>query len=78
MLFRFVRGFRFVQILISNNVCTREPHANVIKRIGRYLIATKDKCIRFKPTCDLSHFESFVDADFAGAYVKETCEDPTQ
>ena len=54
----------------------REPHANAIKRIGRYLIATKDKGISFKPTGDLSHFECFVDADFAGAYTKETCEDP--
>ena len=62
--------------------CTRfqsdpcEPHANAIKRIGRYLLGTKDKGISFKPTTDLSQFECYVDADFAGNYTSETCEDP--
>ena len=54
----------------------REPHANAIKRIGRYLIGTKDKGVSFTPSKDLSHFECFVDADFAGNYTTETCEDP--
>ena len=46
------------------------------KRIGRYLLGTKDKGLRFKPSDDLSHFECYVDADFAGNYTSETCEDP--
>ena len=54
----------------------REPHANAIKRIGRYLLGTKDKGISFKPTTDLSQFECYVDADFAGNYTSDTCEDP--
>ena len=54
----------------------RLPHANAIKRIGRYLIGTRDKGLTFKPSNDLSHFECYVDADFAGNYTAETCEDP--
>ena len=53
----------------------RKPHGNAIKRIGRYLLGTRTKGIIFKPTKDLSKFECFVDADFAGNYSKETCED---
>ena len=53
----------------------RKPHANVIKRIGRYIIGLRDKDLAFKPTGDLTHFECYVDADFAGNYTKETCKD---
>ena len=53
----------------------RKPHANSIKRIGRYLIGTRDKGLFFKPTKYLTHFECYVDAEFAGNYTKETCED---
>ena len=54
----------------------REPHENVIKRIDRYLLGTKDKGVSFIPTKDLSHFECFVEADFPGTYTTETCEHP--
>ena len=40
------------------------------------MIGTKDKGVSFTPTKDLSHFECFVDADFARNYTTETCEDP--
>ena len=30
----------------------------------------------FKPTGDLSEFECYIDADIAGNYTNETCEDP--
>ena len=53
----------------------REPHDNAIKRICRYLVGTYDKDISFKLTKDLSHFECHVNADFAGNYTSETCED---
>ena len=52
----------------------REPHVNAVKRKGMYLIGTKDKGISFKLTKGLSHFEYYVDADFAGNYTSETCE----
>ena len=54
----------------------RKPHGNAIKRIGRYLLGTKDKGLSFKPSNHLSHFECYVDADFADNYTSETCEDP--
>ena len=37
---------------------------------------TKDKDIRLKPTKDVSHFECYIDADFAENYKSGTCEDP--
>ena len=54
----------------------RKPHANAIKRIGRYLLGTRDKGISFNPNGILTHLECYVDADFAGNYTKDTCEDP--
>ena len=54
----------------------KKPHANAIKRIVRYLLGTKDQGVTFKPTGEIDHFECFVDADFAGNYNQEVCEDP--
>ena len=54
----------------------RKPHGNTINRIGRYLLGKKDKGSSFKPSNDLSHFDCYVDADFAGNYTSDTCEDP--
>ena len=54
----------------------RKPHAAAIKRIGQYLIGTRDKGLIFKPTGELSEFECYVDADFAGNYTTENNEDP--
>ena len=44
----------------------KRPHANAIKRIGRYLLGTRDKGIIFSPNGILTHVECYVDADFAG------------
>ena len=52
------------------------PHYNAIKRIGRYLIATQDKGIIFKPDNNLTEVICYVDADFAGNYDKEYSDDP--
>ena len=30
----------------------------------------------FKPSKDITYFECFVNAYFAGSYAKETCKDP--
>ena len=54
----------------------RKPHANAIKRIGRYLVGTQDKGLSFKLTNDLSNVDCSVDADFAGNYTEENNEDP--
>ena len=53
----------------------REPYANAVKRIGRYLIGTMNKGVSVTPKKGYRHFECFVDADFAGKYTTETCED---
>jgi len=41
-------------------------HKQAIKCIGRYLAATQDKGLHFRPT-DMSTLDRYVDADFAGA-----------
>ena len=45
-------------------------HERAIKRIGRYLLGTKDRGIVFNPNKNLG-LECFVDADYAGAWTKE-------
>jgi histone deacetylase 1/2 len=46
-------------------------HSQAVKRIGRYLLGTKDKGIVFKPDPSRS-LEVFADADFCGLYDAET------
>ena len=54
----------------------KQPHYNAVKRIGRYLLATADKGIIFKPNGKLNEVECYIDADFAGNYDKDHNEDP--
>ena len=48
----------------------KQSHATAIKRIGRYLLLTKDKGLILKPDKTKS-FECFVDASFLGEWKKE-------
>jgi hypothetical protein len=48
----------------------RKSHANAVKYLCRYLLATKDEGIILKPDVSKS-FEVHVDCDFAGNWVKE-------
>ena len=48
-------------------------HDLAVKRIGRYLLATKDKGIVMHPTQDFK-LDMFVDADFAGIWHREYSE----
>ena len=58
-------------ISISVHKCARfselpkKSHAEAIKHIGRYLLATRDKGLMIQPNKDW-HFDCWVDADFAG------------
>ena len=53
----------------------KKSHGQAVKRIVRYLLATKDKGIKFEP--DLSAgLDCYVDADFAGLYGYEDEQDP--
>jgi hypothetical protein len=68
-------------IAFAVNQCARFTHcANVhheiaLKRIGRYLKATREQGLLLKPTNDLS-LEMYADADFAGLWNVEEHSDP--
>ena len=51
----------------------RAAHGEADKRIGRYLMGTRDKGIIIDPTQD--SFECFVDADFCGNWDPDTAQD---
>jgi hypothetical protein len=53
----------------------KQEHEEVFKRICRYLMKTKDKCLTLKP--DRSReLECFVDADWARSWQNRSCNDP--
>ena len=53
----------------------RKSHGQAIKRIIRYLIATRNRGILFKPNLD-EGLDCYVDADFCGLYGHEDEQDP--
>jgi Reverse transcriptase (RNA-dependent DNA polymerase) len=53
----------------------KESHGLAVKRIIRYLQATKDKGLILTPSEDIS-LDCYVDADFAGLYGVEDDQDP--
>ena len=57
------------------NHCPRDSHATAIKRICRYLKATKDKGLTFSSNEEI-RLTMYVDADFAGLYGIENKDDP--
>ena len=48
----------------------KKSHAQAVKQIGRYLLATKEKGMILS-TDDSKGFECYVDASFAGEWAKE-------
>ncbi len=50
----------------------RQPHADAVKWLGRYLKGTKDKGMILKPTG--TSFDVYVDADFAGNWKQSEAE----
>ena len=48
----------------------KKSHAQAVKRIGRYLLGTKEKGLIIKPD-ETKSFECFVDASFAGEWSRE-------
>ena len=53
----------------------RAKHEIAVKRIGRYLVGTRDKGLILRPTNDLN-LECYVDADFAGLWNYEDPHNP--
>ena len=52
----------------------RKSHTEAIKRIGRYLLGTRDEGILMEPG-DIESFECWVDASHAGEWTREGAED---
>jgi hypothetical protein len=55
--------------------CPKRSHGQAVKRIIRYLIATRDKGICFQPNIS-EGLNCYVDADFAGLFGHEDDQDP--
>jgi hypothetical protein len=56
--------------------CPRHSHETALKRIGRYLKATRNHGLILKPSDSLK-IDSYPDADFAGLYGHEKPTDPS-
>ena len=49
----------------------KQSHVEAVKKIGRYLVSTRDKGIFMRPQVDHS-FDCWVDANFAGDWNQPT------
>ena len=56
--------------------CSRRSHELALKRIGRYLKATRDRGLVLNPSKELK-IDCYPDADFAGMYGHEDSSDPS-
>ena len=52
----------------------KQPHYNLVVRIARYLLGTKDKGMIIKPNLDDPSFKIYVDASFAGDFCRDNPE----
>ena len=78
----YLAGHTRPDIAYAVNCCARymfnpkRSHEEAVKRIVRYLKATRDRGMIFDPTEDLA-LNCYPDADFAGMYGHERSDDPT-
>ncbi|KAI2489482.1 hypothetical protein MHU86_25099 [Fragilaria crotonensis] len=69
------------ELSLSNHQCARfsidprTPHGIALKRIGRYLLGTRDKGMIIRPTKDIT-LDCYADADFAGLFASHDPNDP--
>jgi hypothetical protein len=69
------------ELSLANHRCSRfsidprMPHSVALKRIGRYLLGTRDKGMIIRPTKDLT-LDCHADADFAGLFTSSNPYDP--
>jgi len=72
----YLTGNSRPELAFAHHQCARYSHAPrrihevALKRIGRYLLATKDRGLIMRPTDDVK-LECYVDADFAGLWGSE-------
>jgi hypothetical protein len=77
----YLSGHSRPDIAYAVNCCARYmfnprlSHEKALKRIGRYLKATRDKGLILKPSSSLK-IDAFPDADFAGLYGHEKIQNP--
>ena len=77
----YLAGHTRPDIAYAVNCCARYmfnprlSHEKALKRIGRYLKATRDKGMIIKPSGELK-VDAYPDADFAGLYGHEKNNDP--
>ncbi len=70
-----------LEISLANHQCARfsndprMPHGTALKRIGRYLLGTRDKGMIVRPSKDLT-LDCYADADFAGLFSTSDPDDP--
>ena len=56
--------------------CPKRSHEEALKRIGRYLKATRTRGLIMNPSADKLQIDCYLDADFAGMYGHEDPTDP--
>ena len=56
--------------------CPKHSHEKALKRLGRYLKATRTRGLVLNPTSNTLKIDSYPDADFAGMYGHEENTDP--
>lgn len=56
--------------------CPKHSHEQALKRIGRYLKATRTRGLVLNPSSDKCKLDCYPDADFAGMYGHEKPTDP--
>ena len=67
----FLEKSTWLDISVSVHQCAHfsespnKSHAEAVKRIGRYLLSLRDKCLIIHPNKQW-HFDCWVDANFAG------------
>ena len=57
--------------------CPKRSHEEALKRIGRYLKATRTRGLVINPSSDKLKIDCYPDADFAGMYGYEKPDDPS-
>jgi hypothetical protein len=57
--------------------CPRKSHEEALKRIGRYLKATRNRGLVINPSTNVLKIDAYPDADFAGMYGYEKHNDPS-
>jgi hypothetical protein len=57
--------------------CAKKSHEEALKRIGRYLKATRSRGLIINPSSNILKIDAYPDADFAGMYGYEKHDDPS-